>query len=164
MVNGEPITTQELDHLVAVNMVMTSVQNGQPMTLTQQQRQQARMELLEQAIRNTLVLQAAERAGVNVSEDQVQAEWLAWVRQTGMTLDQVDAQFAQAGISREGFQSWLHSALIANQYLTQYVAQGNAPQERTQAYEDWMQQQLETSEIQIFQQPGTSSNINPGSN
>lgn len=150
-VNGEPITTQDLDNLVAVNIAMTTLQGGEQVNLTPQQRQQARLELLNQAIRNTLILQAARSVGMTVSEDRAQAEWFAWVRRSGLTPDQLDAELQQAGASREVFQEWLGNALLANQYLTQYVAQGSTQEERTQAYEQWLQQQLESAQIQVYQ-------------
>lgn len=159
-VNGEPITMQDLDTLVSINMAMTTLQGGQQMNLTQQQRQQARMELLNQAISNTLILQAARQAGLTVSEDQVQAEWLAWVRRTGLTPDQLDAELIRAGANREAFQEWLGEALVASQYLNQYVAQGAGPNERTQAYEEWIQQQMETASIQIYQGAAPVSGTN----
>ncbi|MBS1253300.1 MAG: Chaperone SurA [Anaerolineales bacterium] len=151
-VNGEPITTEDLDNLLAINMVMTAIQGGQQMNLTPEQRKQARMELLNQAIRNTLILQAARSAGLAVSAEQAQAEWLAWVRRSGLTPDQLDAELAKVGTSREAFQQWLGNALVANQYLSQYVAQGSGSEDPTQAYEEWMKQQLETAQIQLYQQ------------
>lgn len=150
-VNGEPITAQDLDNLVAINLVMTSLENGgQPTALTPEQRRQARSELLDQAIRNTLTLQAARSAGIGASSDMVDAEWLAWLRQTGMTPDQFAAFLTQAGASEDVFKAWLRDALTANLYLQQDIAPSADPEERMQAYEAWMQQQLETSQIQLY--------------
>lgn len=155
VVNGQPITLQQLDDLVAINLLMTSLANGQPAaTLTPQQRQQARSELLDQAIRNTLILQAAHSAGITVSQDMVQAEWLAWLRKYELTPDQLDAQLAQAGTSQEALQAWLGNALMANLYLRQYVAPGGDDQEREKAYQQWIDQQLSTAQIQTYQPAG----------
>lgn len=154
-VNGEPITAEELDNLVAVNIVMTSLESGQPMALTPEQRQQARSELLDQAIRNTLTLQAAQSAGVGATNEMVEAEWLAWLRQSGMTPDQFTAFLNQAGATEQIFKSWLRDALTANIYLQQDIAPSQDPEERMQAYEEWMQQQLETSQIQLYGEAAT---------
>jgi hypothetical protein len=153
VVNGEPITTQQLDDLVAVNVVMASLERGQPMTLTPQQRQQARSEMLNQAIRNTLILQAARSAGITVSQDMVQAEWLAWLRKYELTPADLDARLAQAGTTQEVLQEWLGNALVANLYLRQYVAPSAEEQEREKAYQQWIDQQLSTAQIQVYQMP-----------
>lgn len=150
VVNGEPITVKQIDDLIAVNIVMASLENGEPLTLTPQQWQQARSELLNQAIRNTLLLQAARGAGITISPEQAQAEWLAWLRKYDVTPDQLDAQLAQAGASREVLQDWLGNALAANLYLRQYVAPGVEDEERQKAYEQWIEQQLSTAQIQRF--------------
>lgn len=150
VVNGEPITVKQIDELIAINIVMASLENGEPLTLTPQQWQQARSELLNQAIRNTLILQAARGAGITVSQEQAQAEWLAWLRKYDVTPDQLDAQLAQAGASREVLQDWLGNALAANLYLRQYVAPGAEDEERQKAYEQWIEQQLSTAQIQRF--------------
>ena len=154
VVNGEPITLKQLDDLVAINLVITSLENGQPMTLTPQQWQQARSELLNQVIRNTLILQAARSAGITVSPDMVQAEWLAWLRKYELTPTEIDARLAQAGTSQEVLQTWLGNALAANLYLRQYVAPGGEDQDPEKAYQQWIEQQLSTAQIQVYQPAG----------
>ncbi|MFQ5342995.1 MAG: SurA N-terminal domain-containing protein [Anaerolineae bacterium] len=153
VVNDQPITLQQLDDLVAINLLMTSLEKGQPMTLTPQQWQQARNELLNQVIRNTLILQAARSAGITVSQDMMQAEWLAWLRKYELTPTEIDARLAQAGTSQEVLQEWLGNALAANLYLRQYVAPGGEDQEREKAYQQWIEQQLATAQIQVYQIP-----------
>ena len=153
-VNGEPITLKQLDNLVAINLLMTSLEKGQPMTLTPQQWQQARSELLNQAIRNTLILQAARSAGITVSPDMVQAEWLAWLRKYELTPPEAADRLGQAGTSQEVFQEWLGNALAANLYLRQYVAPASDDQDPEKAYQQWIEQQLSTAQIQVYQPAG----------
>jgi len=153
-VNGEPITLQQLDDLVAINLLITSMENGQPMTLTPQQWQQARSELLNQAIRNTLILQAARSVGITVSPDMVQAEWLAWLRKYELTPTEIDARLAQAGTNQAVLQEWLGNALAANLYLRQYVAPAGEDQDPEKAYQQWIEQQLSTAQIQVYQPAG----------
>jgi L-cysteine:1D-myo-inositol 2-amino-2-deoxy-alpha-D-glucopyranoside ligase len=154
-VNGEPITTRDMDNLLAVNLVMTSLESGQPTALTPEQRQQAHSQMLDQAIRNTLTLQAARSAGIGAPDEMVEAEWLAWLRRSGMTPDQFTAFLNQSGATEQTFKSWLRDALTANLYLQQDIAPSQDPEERMQAYEAWMQQQLQTAQIQLYGEAST---------
>ena len=152
VVNGEPITLRQLDNLIALNVAMAPLQTGQAMNLTPAQWQQLRNRLLDQMIRNTIVLQEARKAGITVTDAQVDAELQAMIQQYGITLQQLDAQLAQAGIQRDVLREWLRGALIATTYLQQYVYAGatDAEQQR-QAYEQWIQERMNNSQIQVLQ-------------
>jgi hypothetical protein len=134
---------------------MTSLESGQPTALTPEQRQQAHSQMLDQAIRNTLTLQAARSAGIGAPDEMVEAEWLAWLRRSGMTPDQFTAFLNQSGATEQTFKSWLRDALTANLYLQQDIAPSQDPEERMQAYEAWMQQQLQTAQIQLYGEAST---------
>jgi hypothetical protein len=154
IVNGEPITSQEMDQLVAVNVVMRSLEDGEPVELTPQQWQQARAELLNQAINNRLIVQAARQAGVVVPANQAEAEWLAWQRKYELTPSELDAELARVGVDRQVLLGWLQNALIANVFLRQYVAPNATPEEQEQLYQDWLAKQLQTAQVQTFQPAG----------
>lgn len=153
IVNGEPITLQQLDELVAITTLMASLESGQPVTLTPEQWQQARAEMLDQAIRNTLILQAARSVGITVSDNMVEAEWLGWVRKYELAPGELETRLIQNGASPDVLRAWLRNALAANLYLAQYVAPGAQQEERQQIYEQWIQQQLATAQIQVYQMP-----------
>jgi len=155
VVNGETITLRQLDNLVALNVAMAPLQTGQTMNVTPAQWQQLRTQLLDQMIRNTIVLQAARKVGITVTDAQVDAELQAMIDKYGITLQQLDAQLAQAGIQRDVLREWLRGALIATAYLRQYVYPGVAEEEQKQVYEEWIQEQMNNSQIQVFQ-PGTN--------
>lgn len=154
VVNGETITLHQLDNLVALNVAMAPLQTGQAMNVTPAQWQQLRNQLLNQMIRNTIVLQEARKAGITVTDAQVDAELQAMLDRYGITLEQLDAQLAQAGIQREVLREWLRGALIATTYLRQYVYVGVTEEEQQkQAYERWIQERINNSQIQVLQQP-----------
>lgn len=151
VVNGEPITLRQLDNLVALNVAMAPLQTGQPMNLTPPQWQQMRTQLVGQMIRNTIVLQEARKAGITVTDAQVDAELQALAAKYGLTLEQLDAQLAQAGIQRDTLREWLRGALIATMYLQQYVYGGVTEQEeQRQIYEEWIQERINSAQIQVL--------------
>lgn len=107
-VNGEPITMDYLDE----QYDRVPVEYRQFIT---------KATLLNQTINEVLLLQEADRQGVNVTQADVQAEIENAMMQAGVTPEQLDERLAEQNISREFLEELYGKQLKINALLDQTV-------------------------------------------
>lgn len=104
--------------------------NGEPITLSYLEEQYAYVPdmykafitksiLLNQTINEKILLQEAEKAGVKVSQDEVQQAIDAAMEQAGITEDVLDERLAEQNITREYLNALYLKQLIINKFLEQ---------------------------------------------
>lgn len=124
----ESITLKQLKSRVESYQIQAA-QAGSPMTLTVDQRK----ELLESMIDEKLIVQAAAKAGLSVTDTQVNQYFMSSIssqvgqelteaqfidlikQQSGMTID--DYMKAQVGMSLTEYKAYLKNQLISQQYI-----------------------------------------------
>lgn len=106
--------------------------NGEAITLAYLEEQYSRIPaeyqqfidketLLNQTINEVLLLQEAKKAGLSVSDEEVQAEINTAMAQSGITSEDLDERLAEQGINQEILRELYSKQLIINKLLEEKV-------------------------------------------
>jgi len=148
-VNGEKITREDLLKLVGVNRAMYPLSQGRELNMDPAALRQFELQLLDQMIDNALIAQEAAKAGVTVSDQEVDAELAALITNYNITQDQLEARLRSAGVNLDALREWLRGALAANQFLSQLVSEASAAGE-TFDLEAWLNDLRLNADIKIY--------------
>jgi parvulin-like peptidyl-prolyl isomerase len=122
LVNGEPITLQEYERQIAryeISMLASGEDPGTPEG--QAALAQAREDVLEQLIEQRLILQAAEEAGVTVSDAEVEADIQATIDDIGE--EALNAWLMDEGLTREELQEEWRAQMIISRMVDRVISE-----------------------------------------
>jgi parvulin-like peptidyl-prolyl isomerase len=122
LVNGEPITLQEYERQIAryeISMLASGEDPGTPEG--QAALAQAREDVLEQLIEQRLILQAAEEAGVTVSDAEVEADIQATIDDIGE--EALNAWLLDEGLTREELQEEWRAQMIISRMVDRVISE-----------------------------------------
>jgi len=157
-VNGEKITREDLLTLVNVNRAMYPLSQGREMNMDPSALLQFELQLLDQVIDNTLILQEAAKAGVTVTDQEVDAEIAGLIANYGITDAQLDAQLRRAGTGRQALREWLRGALVANRFFGQLMSQPG-PEDKPLDLEVWLNDLRLRSDVKVYFTGGAGTTV-----
>jgi len=144
-VNGQVITQPMLDREIKVSRL--NVNHPLP-PLTTEEISQARQEALNQLITRYLIVQAAHQQGFILVETEInqRVELLFGVH------DKATWQTAlqQADLTQADVYWWVEQVFTAEEFIAQIIQADVLPQERQAAYNNWLNQQRLSADIQFF--------------
>jgi thiol-disulfide isomerase/thioredoxin len=144
-VNGEAITRE----MVAAELKISRLNVSQPLPpLTGQDLALAQEEALNQLISRHLILQAATRQGYVLDESVVRQRVDLLFGGYGEAA--LEAALQQIEASRADVEWWVREIFTVEGYTTQVIMGQAAPEMRQQIYNDWLNLQRSTAEIEIF--------------
>lgn len=151
-VNGEAITRDMLE--AEVNISRLNVQEPRS-PLTGEDLVRAEEEALNQLISRHIILQAAARENFKLDDVFIQERVDLLFGSYGD--EALDKALRQARVTREDLFWWVSEMTTAEEYVIQVIMAGVDPDARRQVYNDWLNTQQATADIQIFSDGATES-------
>lgn len=152
-VNGETISRGELDTRVAFERLWNEW-SGQPDPAAGPDANRFRAQVLDAMIENRLALQAAKKASITVSAQEIAAQSSALANQVGLADAQVSASLARAGLTRQVLDSVMREDVIIAKFLRLVVVSGVAQAEQQTVIRNWYNTALSRANIQKHIQSG----------
>lgn len=115
----------------------------------------AQEEALNQLTTRQLILQAATRQGFRLDDEFVQQRVDLLFGTYGEAA--LDEALDRAGASREDVTWWVRDIFTVEEFTTQVVMAGAAPEARQQVYNDWLNEQRAAAEIIDYTQTGAAT-------
>lgn len=144
VVNGQPITQQELATERTLFITMSALTQGQAPA-----QPPTDFEILNQMIANHLKYQAASQVGISVSPAEVEAQISAIERQAGFTDAQLDSALAQTGLDRSVLQDWLRRQIAIGRYVSSVVLQNTPAGAQDAAVRTWSNNLQTQADVEI---------------
>jgi foldase protein PrsA len=133
LVNGEPITAEEYEKQVAQVEAFFAQEGLDPQSEEGRERlAQARRQVLEQMIDQTLIQQAAAEMGVNISESELEASILDIIEQSGGE-EQFNQSLQAMDTAYEDFRQMLLNQLLSEAVYSTVTASISSVAEQVQA-------------------------------
>jgi peroxiredoxin len=146
-INGENITTAEVDREILVNRALTALLTGQETT-------PSRFSTVESLIDRRMRAQDATRAGMSVSDDDVLKFVQNLLEQNGKTLADLDTALQGYGLTRADFVAEQRDVVLINSYIgLKVTANAQSDDDRQSMLNDWVTQLQRTSKIERFGVP-----------
>lgn len=146
-VNGEVVTTGQVDREILINRAVTALITGKEETIS-------RSSALDSLIERRMRVQDAIRAGVTVGDDDVNAFVAAVLKQNEKTSDDLDTALKGYGLTRAEFNNEQRDVVLINRYIGLKVTAGATTDDaREQKINDWTAQLQRTSNIERFTVP-----------
>lgn len=148
VVNGENIYDDDLRQMEQQELQQLTMMGLDPESdEARQMIEQFRPQILENLISVTLIEQKAAEAGLEASEDEVEAQFQQYVQQTGGE-DALQQQLGEIGLSLDDLKNEIRQQLPTQKYLEQYLSEHLSDEdmqfseeELREAYEHQLQQQ-----------------------
>jgi thiol-disulfide isomerase/thioredoxin len=162
-VNGEKITREQLIRAVNINQAMYPLAQGRPLNMDPASLRQFDIELLDQMVDNTLLVQEAKKANLTVDEQAVDGEVNALLSSYQITEQQLDSQLTTYGLRRADLREWLGGALLASQLITQKAGQPTSDGQPFNA-QSWLNEIQAGADIQVLltDDTGTAAAVQTG--
>jgi len=154
-VNGEDITREDLLREVSLHRAMVMLTQRREAAPDEVTLRQLQVELLNLAVDQLLVYQEASKAGVTVSDAEVEQELANLQSVAGFTEADLARELDRVGLTRQVLKEWLGSGLVANRYVNNVVLRDVDPQDQQDAYKVWFNELQTASQVEIF--VGTAS-------
>jgi peroxiredoxin len=146
-VNGENITVQEVDREILLNRALTALLTGDEQTLS-------RSATVESLIDRRMRAQDAARAGIKVSDADIDAFVQTLITRNGKTMDDLDTALKGYGLTRADLYADQRDVVAINSYIgLKVVAGATSDDERSQLMNDWITQLQQTSKVERFGTP-----------
>jgi peroxiredoxin len=146
-VNGEVVTTGQVDREILINRAVTALITGQEETIS-------RSSALDSLIERRMRVQDALRAGVTVNDDDVNAFVAAVLKQNEKTPEELDTALKGYGLTRTDFNNEQRDIVLINRYIGLKVTAGATTDDaREQKINDWTAQLQRTSNVERFSVP-----------
>lgn len=146
-VNGENISRSELDKRVAFERLWNEW-NGQPDPASDAEAERFRAQVLDTMIQTRLALQAAKKAAVSVSAQEIARK----VTDLGTPLQLSDAQLnnslSRAGLARQNLDDVMREDVLSDKYMRLVVLNGVAQAEQQTAIRNWYNTALSRANIE----------------
>lgn len=144
-VNGEAITRRMVEAEIKISRLNVT----EPLApLTGEDLTHAQEEALNQLITRHLILQDATRRGYALTDAVVEERANLLFGSYGA--EALDQALANAGASRDDMLWWVREIFTVEGYTTEVIMGEVAPEARQQVYNDWLNIQRSTAEIEIF--------------
>ncbi len=146
-VNGEVITGAQVDREVLVNRALTALLNGKEVT-------PSRGSTLQSLIDTRMRVQDALRAGVTVSDTDVDRFVQVLLERNNKTPAQLETALKGYGLSHADFYDEQRDVVLVNKYMGLNVTAGAATTDaRDSKINDWVTQLQRTSKVERFNIP-----------
>ncbi len=155
-VNGEYITTPQVDREILLNRAISALaNNGQGINET-------RTATMERLISELIQAQAAHRAGAQVTDVDVRAAIASLIAREGWTPAQLEAALTRQDLSWADLQASLQNSVLINRYIRTVITQGVTDPVQASALEKtWRAQVESTSKVERYGSPdgGTAPSV-----
>lgn len=146
-VNGENITVQQVDREILLNRALTALLTGDEQTLS-------RSATVESLIDRRMRAQDAARAGIKVSDADVEGFVQTLITRNGKTMDDLDTALKGYGLTRADLYADQRDVVAINSYIgLNVVAGATSDDARSQLMNDWITQLQQTSKVERFGTP-----------
>ncbi len=146
-VNGENITVQQVDREILLNRALTALLTGDEQTLS-------RSATVESLIDRRMRAQDAARAGIKVSDADVEGFVQTLLTRNGKTMDDLDTALKGYGLTRADLYADQRDVVAINSYIgLNVVAGATSDDQRSQLMNDWITQLQQTSKVERFGTP-----------
>lgn len=119
VVNGDMITERELDKAVAPQLAKEGLNSAKPGDSGEIER--IKKSVLDNMINEKVMLQAAQKQGISVSDDQVDAAFQGAMRDSQLSEEEFRRQIAAQGLNEEEFRARLRNGLISQSLVRRMV-------------------------------------------
>lgn len=144
IVNGQPITQQELATEQALFVTMSTLTQGRPPAQVP-----TAFDILNQMIADRLKYQVATSAGISVSPAEIEAQISALEAEAGFTEAQLQAALAQAGLNRSVLEEWLRRQIAIGHYVQSVVLVNVPPEAQDAAVRNWSNTLQTQADVEI---------------
>lgn len=155
-VNGVAISQDELAR--QLNAVLTEPQFAQQVTgpTGAQRRRELARQLLAFLIRQQVLVDYAEQAGIHVAPGAIDARLAQAVQQAGGQ-HRFDQELRQSGLTEADVRTNIRNAILAQRVQDQVVAQRGGPsgsdpqavQTRSKIFSDWLNEQVAKADVEV---------------
>ncbi len=144
VVNGQPISQQELDAEIALFTTMSTLVQGKA-----PDRSISPYDMLNQLIADRLKYQAALSAGISVTDAEVEAQIRAIESQAGFTEAELQAALAAAGLERQVLAEWLRRQMVISRYVNGVLLQGVPQEAQENVVRNWTNTLQTQADVEI---------------
>ena len=144
IVNGQPISQQELNDELTLFSTMTTLVQGKPSN-----RSISPYDMLNQMIADRLKYQVARDAGIVVTDAEIEAQIRDLEAQAGFTEAQLQQALAAAGLERRVLVEWLRRQMTISRYVNNVLLQGVPPEAQENTVRNWTNSLQMQADIEI---------------
>lgn len=119
VVNGDMITERELNRAVAPQLAKDGLDSSNPGDAGEIER--IRKQVLENMINERILLQAAQKLGISISDEQVDAAFQGAIHDSQLTEEEFRKQIAAQGLSEDEFKERLRNGLVSQSLVRRMV-------------------------------------------
>ncbi len=146
-VNGQNITNADVDQEILINRALTALFTGQEQT-------PSRFSVLESLIDRRMKAQDAARAGIKVTDADVEQFVANLLAQQNKSLADLDTALKGYGLTRADLLAEQHDVVLINTYIgLKVTANATTPDAQQSAINDWVTQLQQTSKVERFGVP-----------
>ncbi|MFQ5858487.1 MAG: redoxin domain-containing protein [Anaerolineae bacterium] len=148
IVNGEPITEAMLEREVGIGRVLYPLLRGILVENDAQTLERMRADLLSSLIDERLLVQAAEEAGVTISEADLDVRLDKMLSDTGLSVEDLVDQLSTVGVSIDDLRASLRATMLAERFVKE-----NPPPDNVSAQSDhaaWVKVLHKQGDVQIL--------------
>lgn len=147
-VNGKEIRAGKVYEVAALNLVNLMAQGR---TLSEEEEKNLRMQVLEMVINDELMAQEAEQLGLEVTDDEIDAQ-LATLREQHGTQAAFDQVLADAGLGAEEFRAEVARRLLSQKFVQTVTRDLQVTDEEAMAvYEEFPERFSEGETVEVRQ-------------
>lgn len=145
VVNGVAITPDMIDRELKISRLNAA----EPLPpLTGQDLERAQEEALNQLITRQIILQQAQRQGFVLDDDFIEKRIDLLFGTYGD--EALNNALNQAGATRADLSWWVREIFTMEEFTTQVIMAGAAPEARQQVYNEWLNAQRDQAQVKIF--------------
>lgn len=160
VVNGEPITEAMLEREVGIGRVLYPLLQGIPVGDDAQTLERMRSDLLSNLIDERLLVQQAEKAGLTISDADLDARIEKMLSPLGLSEDDLAEQLSAVGVSMDDLRASLRSTMLAERFVAENPPPANVSAKS--AYDAWVKVLQKEGDIQILTGDSVSKTVKIG--
>lgn len=160
LVNDEPITEAMLEREVSIGRVLYPLLRGIPVSSDPETLERMRADMLSSIIDERLLVQAAQEAGITISDAELETRISNLLDRTGLSREELADRLAAVGVSLDDLQASLRSTMLAERF----VSQNPPPADVTarSAYAAWVKVLQKQGDIQILTEESAIKTVKIG--
>ncbi len=160
VVNGEPITEAMLEREVGIGRVLYPLLQGIPVGDDAQTLERMRSDLLSNLIDERLLVQQAEKAGLTISDADLDARIEKMLSPLGLSEDDLAEQLSAVGVSMDDLRASLRSTMLAERFVAENPPPANVSAKS--AHDAWVKVLQKEGDIQILTGDNVSKTVKIG--